>query len=200
LLKLHREIAAGTDIIETYYQLEELRLRATAHPDLDWDKLRPQAEIELLGSHQNIERLHYACLSLDWESLVSYGDCLVRLDESKISHRASCFQGNTAVLFFLAGSFAGFLRSTWEDRGKIAVTIAADRLPGGVPDTEFAKILVAPGKDPVDDEFIEVHVFGSMTVRTFAAVKFLASCGGRRESVYRDAIIEKLDQADIKYA
>lgn len=199
LQKLHREVASGTEVFETYYQLEELRLRATAHKDLDWDKLRPQAETELLGSHHNIEQLHYACLSLDWDSLTNYGECVVKLDDSMIGHRASCFEGNTAVIFFLQANFDECLRSCWEDRGKIAVAVFADRLTKGISDAEFPRILVAPGEDSVDDEFIEVHVFGRMTARSFAEVKFSASCAGKRESVYRDAIIEKLDQVSVKH-
>lgn len=199
LERLHREVASGTEIIETYYQLEELRLRATGYPDLDWDKLRPQAEIELLGSHHHIERLHYACLSLNWDGLTSYGDCVVKLDEKMIGHRASCFEGNTAVVFFIHGNFRHHLRSVWSDRGRLASAIFADRLPNGVSDAQFSGILVAPGEDPVDDEFIEVHIFGTMTVRSFAEVKFSASSAGKRESVLRDAIIAKLEQASIAH-
>lgn len=199
LERLHREIASGTDIIETYYQLEELRLRVTGHPDLDWDKLRPQAEIALLGSHHHIERLHYACLSLTWDGLTSYGDCVVKLDDKMIGHRASCFEGNTAVVFFIRGNFRHHLRSVWSDRGRIAAAIFADRLQKGVSDAEFPKILVAQAGPAVDDEFIEVHLFGTMTVKTFAAVKFPANIPGKRELIMRDAIIEKLNQASIAH-
>jgi len=197
LERLHREIASGTDIFETYYQLEELRLRVTGHPDLDWEKLRPLAEIELLGSHRHIEQLHYACLSLDWEGLTSYGHCVVKLEERMISHRASCFEGNTAVIYYIARDFDRSLRSTWSDRGMLAAAIFANRLPKGVSDAQFSGILVAPGGDPADDEFIEVHIFGTMTVRSFAAVKFPPSIAEQHESVLRDQIIEKLKLASV---
>lgn len=49
--KLFREIASGTDLFETYHDLERLRIRSDRPVGPDWQKLRPQAEIELLGSH-----------------------------------------------------------------------------------------------------------------------------------------------------
>jgi len=85
LLKLHREIAGETEIFETYYQLEALRLRATAPKSLDWEKIRPQAEAELLGSDKNKENLHYACLSLDWESLRWAGHLAKAIEQLKAS-------------------------------------------------------------------------------------------------------------------
>jgi hypothetical protein len=99
LLRLRRAIASGTEIYETYHDLERLRLRTSPPGDLNWTKLRPQAEIELLGSHEHLDKIHYACLSIDGAGLSSYGDCTVRLSERMIAHRASCFQGNTAVLY-----------------------------------------------------------------------------------------------------
>jgi hypothetical protein len=198
LLKLHREIAGETEIFETYYQLEALRLRATVPKSLDWEKIRPQAEAELLGSDKNKEYLHYACLSLDWEGLMSFGDCIVQLKECMIAHRASCFEGNTAVIYFVEHSFSKYLRSNWADRGKIAAAAFGERLRTSDGNAEFAKILVAPGKDPVDDEFIEVHIFGTMTARTFSEVRFTSSCPSPRDMVYRDAIKEKLDIASVK--
>jgi len=200
LLKLHREIAGESEIFETFYQLEALRLRTTAPKTLDWGKIRPQAETELLGSDKNKENLHYACLSLDWESLTSYGDCIVQLEDRMIAHRASCFEGNTAVIYFVENNFSKYLRSNWAERGKIAAAALGDRLKAGDSHAEFAKILVAPGKESVDDEFIEVHVFGTMTARTFSEVRFASSCSDPRKSVYRDAIKEKLDIASIKYS
>jgi hypothetical protein len=198
LQRLQREIASGTDIIETYYQLEELRLRATLPKNYDWDKLRPQAEIELLGSHHNIENLHYACLSLDWNSLTSYGNCIIKLDESMIAHRASCFEGNTAVIFATLKNFNNCLRSCWEERGKIAVTAFTDYLTSGINEAEFSKILVATGTSSVDDKFIEVHIFGTMTARTFAEVTLPANVN-TREDIYREAIIEKLNKVNVKH-
>lgn len=199
LLKLHQLVASGTDIFATYYQLEELRLRVSKPANLDWQKLRPQAEIELLGSDQHIKQLHYACLSLDWQSLSNYGDCVVQLSDSMIEHRASCFDGNTAVIFFNERGFENHLRSSWTERGKLCCIVLADQLTKDTKPTEFPDLLVVNKGDSTDDEFVEVHIFGPMTVRTFAEVRFNTATHGRREDVYREAIIEKLKAASVTY-
>jgi hypothetical protein len=98
-LKLFRAIASGTDLFETYHDLERRRICLERPAEHDWRKLRPQAEIELLGSDQHMDKLHYAALSLDGGGLDSYGDCTVTLREEMISHRASCFEGNSALIY-----------------------------------------------------------------------------------------------------
>ena len=200
LLKLHQLVASGTDIFATYYQLEELRLRASAPIGMEWARLRPQAEIELLGSEHHIRHLHYACLSLDWESLSNYGDCAVKLSESMIGHRASCFEGNSAVIFARRRSFDDCLRSSWEERGKLCCAVLADKVTKDTVSTEFSSLLVQTKDDSVDDEFVEVHIFGTMTVQTFAEVRFSTASHGRKEDVYRNAIIEKLDAVSVAHS
>ena len=74
-LKLFRQIASGTDLFETYHDLERLRIRSERPVGHDWQRLRPHAEIELLGDHQHLDKLHYAAVSLDGVGLDSYGDC-----------------------------------------------------------------------------------------------------------------------------
>lgn len=40
LLRLHRYLASGTDVFETYYDLERLRVRSESG-DVEWKHLRP---------------------------------------------------------------------------------------------------------------------------------------------------------------
>lgn len=204
LLRLHREIASGTDIFETYYQLEELRLRSSKPSSLDWEALRPQTEIQLLGSKTHIKQLHYACLSLDWESLSNYGDCVVKLENEMIGHRASCFEGNSAVIYAVEGKFDHYLRSDWDGRGRICSAVLAEKLSKGTRDDEFAKLLVVSAADSVDDQFIEVHVFGTITAKSIAEVRFFLSKAKdksakakSRDAVYREAITEKLTAVSV---
>ena len=193
LLKLHREIASTTDIFETYYDLERLKVKAASPPDgdLDWAKLRPQAEIELLGDHRNIEKLHYACLSLNGKGLESYGDCLVELDTQMIAHRASCFEGNTAVLYSRFHTFSEFVRSTWAGRAELCLAVCGERIILPCTVAEFPGILVSIRGNPISDKFIEVHVLGPMTSRSFRAVRVNVSTHKRRQHVLLKAIREK---------
>jgi len=155
--KLHREIASGTDLFETYYDLERLKLRSEIPNGFDWAKLRPHAEIELLGTHKNIDQIHYACLSLDGKGL-GYGDCLVKLSESMIAHRSSCFEGNTAVIYAIQGHFDNILRSDWQNRHSICFATFGNKLDSRSTEADFPSILIDRGESSEDDSFIEVHV------------------------------------------
>ncbi len=193
ILKLHRAIASSTDIFETYYDLERLKLRADTPADVsfDWARLRPQAEIELLGNHHNIDKLHYACLSLNGDGLESYGDCIVQLATEMIAHRASCFEGNTAVLFKNCRNFSGFVRSGWSERHKLSVAVFEESVNPGCKADDFSRILVHIKGDPVLDRFVEVHIFGPMTARSFGTVRVNVSKHRKRERLLLKAIREK---------
>lgn len=197
VLKLHREIASGTDLFETYYDLERLKLRSQVPSDFDWAKLRPKAEIELLGTHKNIDQIHYACLSLDGKGL-GYGDCLVKLCESMIAHRSSCFEGNTAVIYAIQEHFNNILRSDWQNRHSICCATFGNKLDSRSTEADFQSILVNRGESSEDDSFIEVHVFGPMTARTFESVHITTAKHGRRETVLVDAIADKLEAMKIQ--
>ena len=192
LQRLHRGVASGTELYETYHQLEQLRLRTSTAGDYDWARLRPQAEIELLGSHEHLDKIHYACLSIDGCGLSSYGECVVQLAEPMIAHRASCFEGNSAVNFAVKHDFSAFLRCEWANRGTICAAVLADQVDQTTDESDFPGILIEVGPQSEDDRFIEVHIFGPMTAKTFQSVRIDATKHSRRDKVYRDAIEEKL--------
>ena len=196
--KLFREVCTGTDIFETFYDLERLKNRTEAGTGLDWASLRPRAEIELLGSHSNIEHIHYACLSLEGQFLPHYGDCVVTLSEAMTAHRISCFEGNTAVQYHRNAGFAGLVRSNWQNRNQICVVMFAEQLELGSTPADFPAILVQSGASSVDDIFVEVHLFGPMTVRTFESVRFDRKKHSSRETHLVDGIIDKLNACNIK--
>lgn len=196
--KLYREISSGTDLFETYYDLERLKNRTESGGSLDWARLRPQAEIELLGDHVNINRIHYACLSLDGHFLDHYGDCVVTLSEMMTAHRISCFEGNTAVQYYSKRDFSGLVRSDWDNRNKLCVVMFAGLLELGSTSADFPAILVQSGTTSVGDSFVEVHLFGPMTVRTFESVRFDRKKHNSRDVHFVDAITEKLNASNIK--
>jgi hypothetical protein len=195
--KLYREIASGTDVFETYYDIERLKNRTQDGSGLDWGRLRPQAEIELLGDHFNIDQIHYASLSLEGRAL-NYGDCIVTLSETMISHRATCFEGNTAVLYHEKKTFADLCRSDWQNRHEICVAMFAEQLALGSTPADFPAILVQAGKTSIEDQFVEVHLFGPMTVRTFESVRFDRKKHSSREAIFVDATIDKLSANNVK--
>ena len=191
-LKLFRQIASGTDLFETCHDLESLRIRSERPVGHDWQKLRPQAEIELLGSHQHLDKLHYAALSLDGVGLDSYGDCTVVLREEMISHRASCFDGNSALIYEEKHDFSGCLRSSWLERTKLCAARIAGKLDELLSSDGFPGMLLSKGATQDDDEFVEVHVFGTMTAQTFQSVAVDFSKLSREQKTLWKAVKEKL--------
>jgi len=200
-LKLFRQIASGTDLFETYHDLERLRLRSEGTGEHDWQKLRPQAEIELLGNHQHLDKLHYAALSLNGVGVDSYGDCTVTLREEMISHRASCFEGNTALIYEEKHDFSGSLRTSWAERAKLCAAKIGGKLDDSMSSGDFPGMLLSKGITQDDDEFVEVHIFGTMTAQTFQSVAVDSSkvpqAQKSRMQVLWKAIKEKLIENGI---
>ena len=196
-LKLFRAIATGTDLFETFHDLESLRIRLERPSEHDWQKLRPQAEIELLGTHHHLDKLHYAALSLDGEGLDSYGDCAVILADEMIRHRASCFEGNSGLIFEREHGYSRYLRSTWADRAKLCVAKTDGKLAQSKSPDEFPNLLLRSGSTQDDDEFVEVHVFGTMTAHTFGRVSIDVSRLSRAQGVLWKAVKEKLAIANV---
>ena len=80
-------IAMSTGIFANYYDLMSVQFLPVPENGMpDWSKRRPQVEIELLGSEKHIRRMHYACLTLNRNSLPHYGECTVLLSEKMIGH------------------------------------------------------------------------------------------------------------------
>jgi hypothetical protein len=60
----------------------------------------------------------------------------------------------------------------WPNRNKLAVAKLATHLPESPPSQEeIAGILIDQGATTADDRFIELHIFGPMTVLTIEKVR-----------------------------
>lgn len=172
LNKLKPIVLSDRELFATYHELAELRLMRESPPnDPDWNTVRPAAEIALLGGPKHIRQLHYAVVSLDGRSLPHYGECTIILRSDMIEHRASLFQENSAVYVHRHGQNLPLgSRGTWGNRAKLCTAKVADRIEVSTKPTEFSELLLKPGPTAIDDDFVEVQVFGPMTFRTFAKV------------------------------
>lgn len=172
LQKLMPVVRRDRDIFATYHDLAEMRfLRESAPSGPDWNVARPAAEDALLGSHKHIDQLHYAALALDGRSLPHYGEVTVLLRENLTARRVSLFQENSAVYVHRHGiHFPEGARGTWDERHKLCVAKLAGQLTKTTRRDEFSTILLQKGPTPLDDQFVEVHLFGPMTFATFKKV------------------------------
>ncbi|MCK6592708.1 MAG: hypothetical protein L6Q76_34565 [Polyangiaceae bacterium] len=171
----------------TYYQLVHAQQRL---PDGDeWDKLRRQADEALFPDFK--DKIRFAALSMDGIGVRNYGEMSVVLRDAMIRHRASVFEGNTAAFVKnrkvkdLARAVRGN-RATWADRAKLCVAkLAAGLTPATKPD-ELPGLLLKQGATSADDDYVEVHVWGPMTARTFERVIAVQSAKRRSRAILRE--------------
>ncbi len=159
------------DLFASYYDLMELKFLSQSSGPIDFNTRRPQAEIELMGTHKHLREIYYACLSIDGNSLPHYEECTVWLAEKMISHRASLLSENSAVAYHRDHELTLGHRAIWPDRAKLCVAKLASALSPAVQSSQFAKLLMNPGPTAIDDEFVEVQVLGDMTIRTAERVE-----------------------------
>lgn len=163
--------------IASYYQLLEAEVRL---PDGDeWDFLRRQADAALFPDYE--EHIRFAALSLDRTGVRNYGPCSMTLRTDYIAHRTTVFEENSAVFVKpirvekLRKAVIGY-RASWDDRGKLSAAKVGGRghLTTKTTSAELPGVLLkqsaAPG-DTNDDDFVEAHVWGPMTVRTIEHVE-----------------------------
>lgn len=176
LTKLMPLVTEHVAIYAAYRDLADLRFsRDSDGLEPAWGENRYIAEIRLLGESAPKDKLHYAALSIDGSGLTSYSEgdvpVTVALREKMIAHRVTVFEMNSGLHVEQGNSkFPPGWRATWDDRGKLGVAKLATRLSKDTQSPEFARILLTRGKSSLEDEFIEVHVFGTMTVHTFEKV------------------------------
>jgi hypothetical protein len=164
------------DILPNYWDLQDLRSTTSdGYAGPDWHNLRQKAEIELVESAEHRERLHYAALSLDGTGLPHYGECVIVLRESMIAHRATVYRTNSALE--VSQSLGATLQpgglAEWQDRGRLVATKLVDQLRTGMGQPEFQQLLLRLGKPEnkgLDDVFVEVLIFGELTMHSFAGM------------------------------
>lgn len=150
-------------------------------PDDDkWDALRRGTDEALFPGQK--EKIRFAALTLDVVGVLNYGACQMTLRTPMIAHRASVFEENTAVFMEKneiklkdAPVAAVGYRAPWGDRAKVGVAKLADEITPATMPGMYPSVLVHQGATSADDRFVEVHVWGPMTIRSFEHVVFLRS-------------------------
>jgi hypothetical protein len=161
-------------VYATYYQRVQAGIQL---PESDvWNRLRAIADTIIFGD-VNKASIRFAALSLDGTGLENYGDSALTLKTSMIAHRASVFEEN-AVMFVEKHDIRGkhkFLvpvgfQAPWENRVQVCLAKLSDQIMSDTDPAEFQSILLSPGLTSGDDNFVEVHIWGSLTIRSFSRV------------------------------
>jgi len=161
LRELERLASSDKEIFSTYYKLLEAEVRVP--DDTKWDVLRARADDTLFPGYK--EEIRFAALSLDGVGPESYGECSFVLRDDMIAHRASVFEGNSALIMKRKLNVPPGFRAPWEERAKLCVAKLAGAINSRTKEAQFPGILLKGGSSEKED-FVEVHIWGPMTMRT----------------------------------
>jgi hypothetical protein len=200
--EFYRLAWSDDQIFATYYQKVQAGLQL---PESDqWNRLRGIADTILFGD-ANKQHIRFAALSLDGVGLDHYGDCSLTLKRSMIEHRATVFEQNSVIFMKRLGingaddfEVPSGYRATWDRRGDLCVAKLSGRLKPTTSSNEFSTILLSPGINPEDDEFVEVHVWGPMTMRSFERV-FVKKWAAAPSDAEINAVKARLDKIGVRF-
>lgn len=157
-----------------------------------YDVNRPCVDAKLFPGYH--EMITFGALNIkDTGVSGAYGKCHLVFKGSMTNHRASVFKGNSyKILESLSVRLTDLvpkgLRTTWDRRGKLAVSKFAPKFTGSTTKDDYSAIL----NDGADD-IIEVHVFGSISHRTVEKVVVVKSSLDMDEIYTADALKRKID-------
>jgi hypothetical protein len=144
-------------------------------------KRRMQVDAELFGQHAL--QIRCALLSFDGCGATFYGDYAVTLSLDRIAERLSLLEDNPFNVEL--SEIPNLNRATWGDRAMLAVVkwaepASADRT------TPILELIEVRGASRDGQSFVEVHIWGTFTVESFAAI-----------AITVPRVPDKLAEADI---
>ena len=88
-----------------------------------------------------------------------------------IAHRASVYEENSALSMKRhAYVVPPGHRATWEDRARLCVAKTAGEIEASTPAGRFPRLLLEEGATAAEDRFVEVHIWGAMTIQSVERV------------------------------
>ncbi len=192
--ELLRLAMSTKQLYATYYQQLEGGVRL---PDGDtWDVVREIADTLLFPKYK--KEVRFGALSLDGIGLANYGSCSITLRNEMISHRTSVFEENS-VLFMKHKKIRtsnpnlpkGF-RATWNERAKLSIAKLAPSIDSTLVPNQYSKLLLTQGASSADDKFIEVHIWGPISVMSIEKVTVTAREAGVKETILKAVTSELL--------
>jgi hypothetical protein len=198
--EVHRLTTNDRELYPTFYNLIEAGVKLPEGGK--WDALRMVADAAFFTGYA--KDIRFAALSLEEVGLSNYGSCSIVLRTEMIAHRASALEENSVlfvdhheILMKNADQLPPGYRSTWDERSKLCVAKLFNKIDAATRPDEYSEILLRQGATSIDDEFIEIHIWGPMTIRTIEQVT-LNSRANRAERAIIKASKERLQQFGVK--
>jgi hypothetical protein len=186
LAELGRIAHNDNESYANFYKLADSGVRAVDLDD-EWAQRRLTADTILFPVFH--KQICFAALTLDDRGLSKFGNCLLFFKEEMIAHRATVFEENS-VMFMKNHNIKAFdpdvprgFKAAWDARGNLCVAKLAGKIDANTFSTSFPEILLQERTKGEDDEFVEVHIFGSFTRRSLNRV-IITNRGGRALAKY----------------
>jgi len=114
-----------------------------------------------------------------------------------IAHRATVFEANSTV-FLKKRSYdlPPGSRASWNERAKLGIAKLACEIDVITTPEQFPSILLRAGTTAEDDEFVEVHIWGPLSVRAVERVFWKAS--SQYKKAFRLELRDRLRKVDVE--
>lgn len=172
-IEVLRLASSDRQLYATYYELTEGGVSLPSGSQ--WDMLRELADNVLFSRSK--KHIRFGALSIAGVGLPNYGPCSLVLREEMISHRSSVFEENSALFMerrrikiSRAPKLPKGHKATWNERAKLCIAKLGARIDSSTAPDKYAGILLSQGATSEEDDFVEVHIFGPMTVLTMQEV------------------------------
>lgn len=134
--------------------------------DERYDRMRQMVGGAMFGALK--DSICYGNLALGVAGLQSYGSLACRLRPRMIRSRTTFLEMNSYTfarshLGAVDGTFPPGHRAVWDNRHMLAFAKLAPNIEAGQTNEDWSALLVRPGSDRADDDFVEAHVFGTFT-------------------------------------
>lgn len=160
---LAKLISSDNELYATFYKQVGAGVRLPE--DNEADGIRGAVDQALFPNYH--QEILFAALTIDDRGLPAYGDYVMILKTSVIEDRATVFEGNSVYLLFDRDEQHVKLpepgcRAVWEARDRLAAVKLEAKIDENTKAEDFPGLLLCPGGDPTEDDFIEVHIYGSL--------------------------------------
>lgn len=199
-------VSGDNIIIQNFYDRGTVNLASGSHvlKTTGLTNIRSTAETAFFGDHCKT-KIHFAALSPDRLGLNSYGDCSITLKSEMIQHRTSFVIKNMLLFFKEVLPYYGKnndippgFRANWDDRTLLCMVKLGKKLKNTTSEDDYSELLMKSTGKTVEDEFVEAHVFGMLTIRSFERVVMTKPPRGLRKSQIK-AFSKDLDRHGVHW-
>jgi hypothetical protein len=192
-----RGLTAENQMMSTFERMQSAQISAKAAEE--WTAYRLSAGASLFPNYQADIRFGAIALGPDPVGVQSYGSFTLVLKEQMIARRSSLFITNSARIVRDSGMVRGAKiakqgdRSTWADRAKLAVVKCGGSMQSTTNPAEFGRRLLTQAASSGDEEYVELHVFRPMTIRTVSRILVHRNVAGSGRRKLSKAILKAVN-------